>query len=386
MTAVDAPGAGGPAPAPVGTVASFEWALPIDALRAQVIAGGGRLAQSLRRVERLDVSADQLAELWRWAAYLAHVRGYRAASTVALYVEIVGRFFAYLRGKNWDYATLQTQHFDSWQQWMAMAPGKHLAAITRRLNMRAVRSFYEWRLRCGLGRNCAEHAQAPRIARRKPRKYTRPQLKAMLESCAGHHPQQVRDRALILLLLTTGARREECAELTLDQIELRERSGIVRIMGKGSKEREVAIEGPIVDALREWLLVRDKTPGNNHRRLFCSVAKGSRGLPSHTSAVELTVQRAAKAAGLNEWGVHRFRVTFATMLYDDGVDIERIRALMGHETIETTRRYLDVSERHRSVRLSSMRQHELLGTKPIGLPAWASIAAKGRAKPDASPF
>jgi site-specific recombinase XerD len=366
------------APRPARPIPSFEWALPIDDLRAQVIGQGGRLAQALRRVERLDVAAEQLAELWRWASYLTHVRGYRAASTVALYVEIVGRFFAYLRAKGWDYQTLQVQHFDTWQQWLAMAPGKHLAAVTRRLNLRAVRAFYEWRMRCGLGINCAEYAQAPRIARRKPRKYTRPQLKAMLESCAGHGPQQVRDRAMILLLLTTGARREECAEITLDQLELRANSGIVRIVGKGSKEREVAIEGPVVNALREWLLVRDKTKNADHRRLFCSVAKGTRGMPSHTSAVELTVQRAAKAAGLNEWGVHRFRVTFATMLYDDNVDIERIRALMGHESIETTRRYLDVSERHRSVRLSSRHQHELLGTKPIGLPGWAAIATKGR--------
>jgi integrase/recombinase XerD len=71
-------------------------------------------------------------------------------------------------------------------------------------------------------------------------------------------------------------------------------------------------------------------------------------------------------------------VTFATQLYDDGHDIERIAQVLGHESIETTRTYLDVSDRHRRVRLSAMRQHELLGTKPLGMPAWVSRATKGK--------
>ena len=67
-----------------------------------------------------------------------------------------------------------------------------------------------------------------------------------------------------------------------------------------------------------------------------------------------------------------FRVTFATQLYDEGVDIERIRIVMGHESIETTRRYLAVSRRMRDVRLQPHRQHEVLGTRPVGFPLWAA--------------
>jgi site-specific recombinase XerD len=88
-------------------------------------------------------------------------------------------------------------------------------------------------------------------------------------------------------------------------------------------------------------------------------------------AIERTVKRTAKRAGLGSWGVHRFRVTFATQLYDDGTDLERIRILMGHESIETTRRYVVVSDRMNRVRLRSNRQHEVLGTRPEGFPRWA---------------
>ncbi|HSX64295.1 MAG TPA: site-specific integrase, partial [Pseudoxanthomonas sp.] len=89
---------------------------------------------------------------------------------------------------------------------------------------------------------------------------------------------------------------------------------------------------------------------------------------------ETLVGHHAKEAKLREWGIHRFRVTFATQLYDDGADIETIRALMGHESIETTRRYLAVSERARRTRLSADRQHRVLGTKPTGTPLWARLA------------
>ena len=93
--------------------------------------------------------------------------------------------------------------------------------------------------------------------------------------------------------------------------------------------------------------------------------------PLGPGGVERVVKRYAKLGNVRRWGVHVFRVTFATLLYDDGVDIERIRILMGHESIETTRRYISVSQRNRKDRLKPHRQHAALGTAPDGMPAWA---------------
>ena len=95
------------------------------------------------------------------------------------------------------------------------------------------------------------------------------------------------------------------------------------------------------------------------------------------SGVERRVRQAARTAGLRQWGVHRFRVTFATLLYDDGAGIEEIRNLLGHESIETTRRYIDVSERARKTRLSASAQHVALGTRNTSGPRWLAAALGG---------
>ena len=190
-------------------------------------------------------------------------------------------------------------------------------------------------------------------------------------SSARHERMRARDRALLLLLLTTGARREEVSSLRMRDIAFDGRIAVVRIFGKGAKEREVAIEGPVIQALLEWIELRRKI-STAHDALFVGFHSAGEGVALAPGGVERCVQRYCRRAGVRHSGVHVFRVTFASQLYDDGVDLERIRIVMGHESIETTRKYLAVSNRQRSVRLKPHRQHAALGTSPIGLPRWAA--------------
>ncbi|HEU0095936.1 MAG TPA: tyrosine-type recombinase/integrase [Rhizomicrobium sp.] len=190
--------------------------------------------------------------------------------------------------------------------------------------------------------------------------------------------REVRDRSAVLLLLATGLRREELCTLQLQQLELTARRGVVRVMGKGAKERDVPFEGPVVDALHAWLNQRESLPfEHDTNAVFIALTGPTRGDPLSLRSFETMVAVHARAANLRDWGVHRFRVTFATQLYDEGADIETIRHLMGHESIETTRRYLAVSERARRTRLSADRQHRVLGTKPTGAPLWVRMATGG---------
>lgn len=339
-------------------------------MRDQVLAAPGALAATMRRVEGLALPEGATAELWQWVEHLLLVRGLRGATTCARYAEVVARFLAYVATQaGWDYRALALPQIDAWLRWLFMA--RHNSAVWRGQQLRAVRSFYDWRSRMGLGPNCAGAAQGPRAAKRVARKYRRKELRAMVDTVSGSTPLARRDRTVLLFLLCSGARREECANLELRQLELTERRGIVRFVGKGAKEREVSMEGPVLDELRAWLHARDQVPGApKHQRVWCALSRPAKGKPLGVYGIEGIVKRAARRGGLDEWGVHRFRVTFATQLYDDGTDIERIRAVLGHENIETTRRYLDVSERRRSVRLRSERQHDVLGTRPTGMPRW----------------
>jgi integrase/recombinase XerD len=383
------PAAGGVTPGAAGAAASAPAGAATEAAETHrlvltlVERDGGVLAATLRRFQGLPLPDGALDEAWHW---LAHVRVSRGltASTTARYLEVLGRFLVYVRAKGLDWRQLSLADIDAWQRHLAFA--RHNAESWRATQLMALRNFYGWHARFRGGRDCVADVQGPRFVRRKRRKYSRKDLAAMFATCAGQSPMAVRDRAMMLFLLATGARREECAHLRLDQLDLGERRAVVRFLGKGRKERDVSFAGPAVDALREWLLLRDQLPKSNVQRVWVSLSSSGKGHPLTMNGVEHVVARAAKRAALAAWGCHRFRVTFATWLYDDGHDIDTIARLLGHEDINTTRAYLDVSERAHRAHLDPRRQHDLLGTKPL-VPRWLDRKLQQpRRGPDAPSF
>ncbi len=313
-----------------------------------------------------------LAECWVWVTWLSAARGL-AIATRTSYCAILGGYADWIADRGYDYRDVSIQQLDEWMRdlWFRLrwAPSHRSVALA------ALRNFYDWRHTRGIGLNCTAGMSRPRIPRRTPRKYTRPQLKALFAAARKGATTLIsrRDETLLAMLYATGMRRDEIASLRIDQIvEMNERTAVIRIEGKGAKEREVAIEGPVVRLLQDWLRVRGELPYACADRVFVTVSRGPwQGNALKDKTVEDIVRAIARRAELGEWGVHRFRVTFASQLYDDGVDIERIRILLGHESIETTRRYLAVASKFRKFRLKSIRQHEVLGTVPDGLPRWA---------------
>jgi integrase/recombinase XerD len=298
---------------------------------------------------------------------------------VATYARSLAGFVVWLVARGLDHRDLTLSAFDDWLKSLYIE--RRNSAGYRRRHLNALRSYYRWRATRGYGRDCTDGLRGPGKVIRAPKKYTRQQLRALfVASRKGVLPiVSQRDETLLLVLLATGLRREEVATLRVDQLELGTRTGMIRVEGKGAKERLVPFEGPLVPMLLRWLETRSRIEGLATDTVFVTVRRNCLGQPMANQAIERTVKRIAQRAGLPSWGVHRFRVTFATQLYDDGVDLERIRILMGHESIETTRRYVVISERMNRVRLRSSRQHDVLGTRPEGFPRWAEkLERKGR--------
>lgn len=359
----------------VDALAALPGGTDLPAHRVWLLRGEKRFSEVMRRVERRGLPGRSLAELWLWLVHLAIDCGSRPATTVQSYGRTVGRYLRWAADNGIDFTAAGIADFDRWQRWLAISC--HNGPTWRRQQVQALRNFYDWRRSRGLAMtNAASDLGAPRIKPKPARKYTDAQLTALFREIAQSTAlRATRDRCAVLLLLTTGLRREELSTLTLESLELTQRRGVVRIKGKGAKERDVPFEGPVVDALHAWLQQRESLPFEyDHDAVFVSLSGPTRGNALALRSFEHMVGVHAKAAGLRDWGIHRFRVTFATGLYDEGHDIETIRALMGHESIETTRRYLAVSERARRTRLSADRQHRVLGTKPTGTPLWARIA------------
>jgi len=154
-----------------------------------------------------------------------------------------------------------------------------------------------------------------------------------------------RNRAILLLLCTTGLRSSELLSLTLEQLDYSQ--GCVRVLGKGNsryakKERKVFLGNPkTVDALAAYLRLRPKGYGP---RLFLT----RNGLPMSPQDLRRIVKKYAELAGLSqEYPPHKLRAGFASMLVSQGIDPLTLKELMGHDSIKTTLKcYTSLDEEH----------------------------------------
>lgn len=154
---------------------------------------------------------------------------------------------------------------------------------------------------------------------------------------AFEHASAVRNQAITSVMLFAGLRVEEVSLLDLTDITINERSGSVRVRnGKGSKERSIPLNLITRRALGEWVNIRGNTPANG---LFDG--KSSERLT--TRHIERLISDLGAACRIPGLSPHWLRYTFAKRLEKQGVVIEQIRDLLGHESIETTRRYLRAS-------------------------------------------
>jgi site-specific recombinase XerD len=145
-----------------------------------------------------------------------------------------------------------------------------------------------------------------------------------------------RDRAIALLLFYTGLRISECAALTMDDVRLSSRKGLVIVrMGKGNTYREVPLNAEVRTALDNWLQQRKQLVAQrNELALFLT----KRGTRLATRSIDDVVRRLGQEANLS-LSAHILRHTCLTSLVRNGNDLVLVAELAGHKRLETTRRY-----------------------------------------------
>jgi len=144
----------------------------------------------------------------------------------------------------------------------------------------------------------------------------------------------IRDLAMIMLMLRCGLRVQELVNLTLDVIDYR-RSQILVRAGKGGKDRVVYISNDAATALANYLKKRPKT---EEQRIFLAEKGRCRGRPISVRAVQKRVEHYAHVTGIPVT-CHRLRHTMATQLLNADADIVSIQEILGHSKIKTTQRY-----------------------------------------------
>ncbi len=215
--------------------------------------------------------------------------------------------------------------------------GDAVTSLTRAIS--CYRQFYAWALRHGHVRsNPLTDIQPPRRPGRLPSVLSTEQIEALLAQPDDKTPLGQRDRAMMESLYATGMRVSELTGLELDGLNLTR--GLVRVLGKGRRERLVPLGEAAISALQLWLKDGRRALDPTCESVFVSRS----GKPLTRAAVWQRIRRHAIEAGISERVYpHLLRHSFATHLLDHGADLRVVQMLLGHVDLGTTQIYTHVS-------------------------------------------
>jgi integrase/recombinase XerC len=216
---------------------------------------------------------------------------------------------------------------------------KKPATLARKIS--SIRAFFRFLAkRKMIDRNPSAVLSPPRMRRGLPRFLSVDEAILLMETSRGSGVRARRNRALLELLYGAGLRVSEASSLDVGGVDLKER--IVRVFGKGSKERIVPLGGKTVDALREWMTVRSRL-SPRCEALFVNREGGRLGVRSMQNIVRILSLATGTSAGISP---HALRHSFATHLLDSGAGLREIQELLGHASLKTTQKYTHVSVQH----------------------------------------
>ncbi len=212
------------------------------------------------------------------------------------------------------------------------------SSIARKLS--SLRMFFRFLVRENLlASSPAEELATPKLNRYLPRTLSVDEAHLLMENDRSTGVLSLRDQAIFELLYSSGLRVSELTGLNLGSLDLAEK--LVRVLGKGRKERIVPIGSKAVAALEAYLV--ERSVAANDEPLFLN-ARGGR-LTARSVQRNLKI-RLIKTGVLKDISPHDLRHSFATHLLDGGADLRSIQEMLGHASLSTTQKYTQVSVDH----------------------------------------
>lgn len=229
-----------------------------------------------------------------------------------------------------------------------LAEGQKASTAARRLS--GIRRFYRYLLREGvIAEDPTLRIDSPRLPRRLPDTLSEEDVERLLAEPDTAIPLELRDRAMLEILYGCGLRVSELVGLRIDQVNLRQ--GVVRITGKGDKERLVPLGEEAVD----WLLryVKEARAELLRGKPSDALFPGNRAEAMTRQAFWYRIRHYAVRAGIRKHlSPHTLRHAFATHLLNHGADLRVVQMLLGHADLSTTQIYTHVARQ----RLQSLHQ------------------------------
>jgi site-specific recombinase XerD len=290
------------------------------------------------------VSTTSLASLVQGYILNCRCEG-KSPSTVGTYEEHLRRFLAYCQQKGIpdQPGKLGAHHLREFLWYVASEPvrwGGGPATARRAAGQstvnhyyRVLNTFFRWLEKEGLiPENPLANLKPPKIEQKAIQALSQADVEALLDRCSPKKHLGCRDRAIILVLLDSGMRVSELADLRIADVDMKTGSVLVK-NGKGGKQRLVRIGSAARKALWRYLALYRR--GNGDRLLLTR-----NGEPLKTNAIKLMVRRLGKEAGVPNVHVHKLRHTFAISFLRAGGDIFTLKYLMGHSSLVMVQNYL----------------------------------------------
>ena len=289
-------------------------------------------------------SAGVTNEIGDFLDYLTYERNV-SPNTIKAYRDDLESFTAFLCN---DYFTLGRDLLEL-KRVDHLAVRSYLAHLSRRKlsrssaarHLSALRMFFKWLVREGVVEaNPARMVATPRREKHLPSVMQTSDVALLLEQADTSLTLGLRDAAWLELMYASGLRISELVGVDLDDLELRSR--LVKVHGKGSKERIVPFGSKAEAALRAYLAVRDELASDPEEQAVFVNFRGKRITTRSVHRLfERYLRKAALRAGISP---HTMRHSFATHLLNAGADLRAIQELLGHASLSTTQKYTHLND------------------------------------------
>ena len=243
------------------------------------------------------------------------------------------------------------------RKFLVQLRGKDYKATTLSRKLASLRSFYKFLFREGIiGTNPATVLRSPKRHKTLPKFLSLAEVESILSAIDEDSPNGHRDRAILETLYSTGIRVSELVGLDVADIDMF--SELVKVRGKGKKERIVPIGGHALEAVKVYLAISNRGQGTGDREQGAGAQKDNKALFLNKTGGRLTTRSVARVlekymrlSGIRQRpSPHTLRHSFATHLLDRGADLRAVQEMLGHASLSSTQIYTHVTtERLRQV-------------------------------------
>lgn len=282
-------------------------------------------------------------EATKWIdSFLAKLRNERNYSphTLKNYLRDLKSLLAFCEQQNISqWAELNDQHI------RALTSQRHrqgLGGASLQRMLSSFRSFFKYLLiENQIKNNPAANVQAPKTSRKLPSTLDIDNVIRLIE-IKGDEAETVRDRAMLELFYSSGLRLSELSSLNIDDGK-KSITGIIRVKGKGDKERDLPVGKKACDAMADWLKKRAELANTNEQALFV----GKQGKRIHNSVIQKRLKYWAQKQGIDvNIFPHLLRHSFASHMLESSGDLRAVQELLGHADISTTQIYTHLDFQH----------------------------------------